>query len=153
MKKYPDAEYFPLTTENLSDALQIAEKWFAEKFDGDISLKIELAEIKEAADNWENLGMKGGILYADGEPAAMVMFSLLNENCIDVHFEKSVDKFALNGAFVAINKFMASSAENLSCEYINREEDMGVPGLKKAKESWQPHFKLKKYYGEILNDF
>ncbi len=150
MKEYPNSEYFPLTTENFPDALQIAEKWFAEKFDEDISLKIELAGIKEAINNWENLGMKGGILYADDEPAAMVMFSVLNENCIDVHFEKSTNKFAATGAFVAINKFIASSAENFSREYINREEDMGIPGLKKAKESWQPNFKLKKYYGEIL---
>lgn len=150
MKEYPDAEYFPLTKENLPDALQIAEKWFSEKFDGDISLKIELESIKEAINNWENLGMKGGILYAGGEPAAMVMFSVLNENCIDVHFEKSTNKFALNGAFVAINKFMASAEENFSREYINREEDMGVAGLKKSKESWQPHFKLKKFHGEIF---
>ena len=150
MRIYPEAKYLPLTTNLLPDALNIAEKWLSEHDYEDISLQNELASIHEAADNWENLKMQGGILYADGEPAAMIMFSALSEQCIDVHFEKATNKFAADGAFAAINKFMASSKVLENCTYINREEDMGIPALQKSKESYQPDFKLKKYYGEVF---
>lgn len=149
MRNYPDAKYFSLTLDKLPDALQVAEKWLTEHEDGDISLQIEFECIKEAVENWENLGMKGEILYAYDEPVAMIMFSELSEQCIDVHFEKSTNEFAQNGAPIAINKFMASSEENSAYKYINREEDMGIIGLKQSKESYNPHFKIKKFYGVV----
>lgn len=146
---YPDAKYFPLTVENLPDALQVAEKWFAEHDDDDVSLQSELMSIHEVVANWKSLDMKGGVIYADGEPAVMIMFSILNEQCLDVHFEKATNKFAADGAFAVVNQCMASSKETATCEYVNREEDMGIIGLKKSKESYRPIFKIKKYYGEI----
>ena len=80
----------------------------------------------------------------------MIMFSTLSEHCIDIHFEKSTKKFALNGAFAAIKKFMASSKDLQAYKYINYEEDMGITNLKMAKEFYRPDFKLKKYFGEVL---
>ncbi len=150
MRTYPDAKYFPLTVEKLPDALQVAEQWFAEHDDGDVSLQSELMSIREVIANWKSLDMKGGVIYTDGEPAAMAMFSILNEQCIDIHFEKATKKFAADGAFVFLNQFMASSKEISAYEYENREEDMGILGLKKSKESYRPTFKIKKYYGEVL---
>lgn len=149
MKTYEEVKYFNLTPDFLPDAFNIAETWLAEHED-DETLQSELSSIRDAVDNWENLGMKGGIIYADGEPAAMIMFSALSDQCIDVHFEKSTNKFAADGAFAAINKFMASSEDLESYKYINREEDMGIIGLQKSKESYKPDFKLKKYYGEVF---
>lgn len=149
IKTYTEAEYLALTPDLLPDALNIAEKCLSEHEDDD-TLQSELSNIREAVDNWENLGMNGGILYADGEPAAMIMFSALSEQCIDVHFEKSTNNFATDGAFAAINKFMASSKDLTAYKYINREEDMGLIGLQKSKESYRPDFKLKKYYGEVF---
>ena len=92
----------------MADALHVAKQWFAEH-DNDVSLQGELLSIREVVANWNDLGMKGGVLYADGEPAAMIMFSALSDQCIDVHFEKATNKFAQGGAFTAINRFMASS--------------------------------------------
>ena len=146
-RTYPDTQYLPLTTERLADALHVAEQWFAEH-DNDVSLQGELLSIREVVANWNDLGMKGGVLYADGEPAAMIMFSALSEQCIDVHFEKATNKFAQGGAFTAINRFMASSKETSAYEYVNLEEDMGIDGLRRAKEAYRPIFKIKKYYGE-----
>ena len=149
-KFYPEAKYLPITTENLPVALNIAEKWLSEHDSDDISLQNEQFSIHEAADNWEKLGMRGGILYADGEPAAMIIFSFLNEQCIDAHFEKSANKFAQVGASATIKKFMASVEENSTYKYINFEEDVGIIGLKRAKESYRLYFKIKKYYGEVF---
>lgn len=148
IKTYDEVKYFNLTPDLLPDALNIAEKWFSEH-ENDENLQSELSNIRETVDNWEKLDMKGGILYADGEPAAMIMFST-SEQCIDVHFEKSTNKFAADGAFAAINKFMASSKDLQAYKYINREEDMGIIGLQRSKESYRPDFKLKKYYGEVF---
>ncbi len=150
MKTYPDAKYFPLTKDLLPDALNISEKWLSEHDDADIFLQFELSNIREAVNNWENLEMQSGILYADGEPAAMIMFSALSEQCIDAHFEKSQKKFAENGAFVAINKFIASSKTLEPYEYINMEEDIRIAGLKQSKDLYRPVFKIKKYYGEFF---
>ncbi len=147
---YPDAQYLPLTTERLPDALHVAEQWFAEHDDGDVSLQGELESIREAVANWESLGMKGGVLYADGEPAAMIMFSAVSEQCLDVHFEKATNKFAADGAFAAVSQCMASSTDLEAYTYVNWEEDMGIDGLRRTKEIYQPAFKLKKYYGEAL---
>ena len=150
MKTYAEVKYLPLTTDLLPDALKISEKWLDEHDFNDVFLQNELVGIREAAENWQNLEMQGGILYANGDPAAMIMFSTLSEQCIDIHFEKSTKKFALNGSFAAINKFLASSTALKPYKYINREEDMGIIGLQQSKTSYKPDFKLKKHFGEVF---
>ena len=64
--------------------------------------------------------------------------------------EKSANKFAQVGASATIKKFMASVEENSTYKYINFEEDVGIIGLKRAKESYRLYFKIKKYYGEVF---
>lgn len=93
----------------------------------------------------------GGILYAGGEPAAMTLASGISAVCVDVHFEKAVGAYAKNGAFAAVNQCFAASPAASAYEYVNREEDMGVEGLRRAKESYDPVYKVQKYYGEILS--
>ena len=145
---YPDASYQPITKENIADALAVAEQWFAEKeeegVDADMS---ELAHIRKGAEHWDELGLFGGVLYAEGMPAAMTMASAISKQAIDVHFEKAVGAFAAEGAFAAINQAFAASDAAAPYPYINREEDMGMPGLRKAKEAYRPAFKVEKYYG------
>ena len=145
---YPDASYQPITKENIADALAVAEQWFAEKeeegVDADMS---ELAHIRKGAEHWDELGLFGGVLYAEGMPAAMTMASVISKQAIDVHFEKAVGAFAAEGAFAAINQAFAASDAAAPYPYINREEDMGMPGLRKAKEAYRPAFKVEKYYG------
>ena len=145
---YPDASYQPITKENIADALTVAEQWFAERaeegVDADMS---ELAHIRKAAEYWEALGLFGGVLYAEGLPVAMTMASPISRQAIDVHFEKAVGAFAAEGAFAAINQAFAASDAAAPYSYVNREEDMGMPGLRKAKEAYRPAFKVEKYYG------
>ena len=145
---YPDASYQPITKENIADALTVAEQWFAERaeegVDADMS---ELAHIRKAAEYWEALALFGGVLYAEGLPVAMTMASPISRQAIDVHFEKAVGAFAAEGAFAAINQAFAASDAAAPYSYVNREEDMGMPGLRKAKEAYRPAFKVEKYYG------
>ncbi len=147
-RRFPDASYHPITKDNIADALAVAEQWFVEKAEDGIDVDMsELAHIRKAAEHWEALGLFGGVLYAEGVPAAMTMASAISPQVIDVHFEKAVGAFAAEGAFAAVNQAFAASEAAAPYPYINREEDMGMPGLRKAKEAYRPAFKVEKYYG------
>ena len=145
---YPDASYRPIAKENMGDAIAVAEKWFAERMEesGEADMS-ELAHIRKAAEHWDALGLFGGVLYAEGVPAAMTMASAISRQVIDVHFEKAIGAFAAEGAYAAVNQAFAASEAAAAYPYINREEDMGIPGLRKAKEAYRPAFKVEKYYG------
>ena len=149
VKSYSTVEYAPFTDKNLPDALKIAEAWLAERDEDDTTHK-EWLSIQKAAEYWRELGILGGIIYADGEAAAFEMLSVLSPRCVDAHFRKAITQFAADGAYAVINNRCASAKEIVGYDYINEEEDMGMAGLKKAKESYHPAFKLKKYYGEVL---
>ena len=94
---------------------------------------------------WDGLGMTGGILYADGSPAAFTAGERLGSDTIDVHFEKAPDD--LPGAYPMIAREFARHLQKDFPEirYLNREEDMGIPGLRKAKEEWYPMFMIDKF--------
>ena len=147
--QYSEVIYSYITERNLPDALKIAEAWFTERKTEENLKEPERRCIAKAAEYWRELKMFGGILYADGDAVAMNMSSALSPNCVDTHFEKAVGRFADDGAYAVINKEFAGSAEIAGFFYINREEDMGISGLKKAKMSYQPAFKLVKYYGVV----
>lgn len=146
---YPEAAYLPLTAERLPDALRVAKQWLDEHGEAETDAQDEWASIQEVVAHWERLGMMGGVLYVDGAPVAMTMASVLSSQCLDVHFEKAAGVFAADGAFSVINQCFAASEEAGAYIYINREEDMGIEGLQKAKESYQPCLKLEKYYGSV----
>ena len=69
---------------------------------------------------------------------------MISENVCDVHFEKCISEYALNGGYAFINKEFASML-NEDIIYINREEDVGIEGLRKAKMSYRPKMIVKKY--------
>ena len=89
------------------------------------------------------MSLSGGIIYANNVPVAMTIASYINDAAVDIHFEKAVGEYAVNGGFAAINQMYASTLKDV--KFINREEDINIPGLRKAKESYHPKFMLKKY--------
>ena len=151
MRIYPDAQFFHITTDHLPDAFKIAQQWFAEKYKGEQSFQSKLESIRESCDNWKNLGLKGVIAYIGGEPAAMAFFSAVNTKCIVIYIVHAVPKFISSGIYPAIYRFIASTEENSTYEYINLEEDLGFLNLRRSKEAYYPLFKIKKYYGEVFN--
>ena len=146
-KIYDDAHYEPITPANAHDALAVAKKWLDERPDEPTAEELgEFDCITKALAGVSAIGLVGGILYVGSEPAAMTLASRISLSCVDVHYEKAWGEYAQNGAFTVINQMFAAS-DSIPCDYINREEDMGLPGLRTAKESYYPAFKLKKYYG------
>lgn len=147
-------EYKQFPQNNIADdILQVEEDWYSERsndvekaFD-DYSLTLEKESIKIAVQNAELLGLTGGVIYVNQKPVAMCLASPISEDVIDVHFEKVLSEFAQNGGYATINNLFAKNCNQL---YINREEDMGVEGLRHAKLSYKPEILLDKFYGKII---
>lgn len=131
------------------DIVKVSEEWLKERFDSGIEedrkiLEMELDSIKIAVQNKETFGIEGGVLYVDGKPVAMTLASKISEKILDVHYEKCLSEVAQFGAYAVINWCFANAVEKF--EYLNREEDMGVEGLRKAKLSYHPDILLEKFY-------
>lgn len=144
VRTYPDYKYYEIGACNIYDAQKVADAWYYEHLqDEDASQLAEYKVIKEALDNFEELGLIGGIIYVNDSPCAMTIASKINENTVDVHFEKAVGEYALNGGYAAINKLFSEKLDGVT--WLNREEDIGIEGLRKAKLSYRPKIMLKKY--------
>lgn len=144
VRTYPDYKYYEIGACNIYDAQKVADAWYYEHLqDEDASQLAEYKAIKEALDNFEELGLIGGIIYVNDSPCAMTIASKINENTVDVHFEKAVGEYALNGGYAAINKLFSEKLDGVT--WLNREEDIGIEGLRKAKLSYRPKIILKKY--------
>ena len=154
-----DYRFEPLTSGNLQEAREIEEKWLEEALATASSgansaasddLKIEKEIIFFALENFERFekvcGMTGGLLYVDDKPAAFCVASLLSAAVTDVHFEKCLFEYARDGGYAVINNEFSKSVKT---EFINREEDLGIEGLRKAKLSYYPEEILEKYNGTI----
>lgn len=144
VRTYPDYKYYEIGACNIYDAQKVADAWYYEHLqDEDASQLAEYKAIKEALENFEELGLIGGIIYVNDSPCAMTIASKINENAVDVHFEKAVGEYALNGGYAAINKLFSEKLDGVT--WLNREEDIGIEGLRKAKLSYRPKIMLKKY--------
>lgn len=141
MRTYPDAELRPLTTSNSGDAMRAADLWFAEQRAG-VDQTGERLAIEQAVHRCDELGIVGYVLYVFGEPVGMTAGSPINTSVFDVHFEKAAGPSAEAGAYSFINKALASSVD---AEWLNREEDLGDLGIRRAKLSYCPRIILKKY--------
>lgn len=132
------------------DIIYIEEKWLDEKNSSggnpDHALLLEKKSITSAVEFHSALNIRGGVLYVDKKPAAMTLASPVSSQVMDIHFEKALSDYAADGAYSVVNNLFAKESENFL--YLNREEDMGVEGLRKAKLSYKPDIILDKFYGE-----
>lgn len=153
-KKYSDFKLELITQQNLSTAYEIGQKWFEENMAPEFimtpsqeeTIKLERKIFCTAFKNFEQFSklaqMKGTILFVNNEPVAFCLSSLLCTDVTDIHFEKCLAAYAKDGAYAIINN---EYAKTISTKYINREEDLGIEGLRKAKNSYYPQIFLDKY--------
>ena len=107
----------------------------------------EHCAVWQALENYQALAMRGGVLYVDGRMAAFTMGSPSCSDALTVQIEKAMAD--IPGAYPLINReFIAH--EGLDFPYVNREEDMGIEGLRKAKLSYRPVELTAKYRMEPL---
>lgn len=157
-KKHPDVKFELLDEHNIKHAYEIEEKWLLEntmqnqdaETDDSQDLQQEQRIIQTALDNFtyfsKHADMKGGILFVKNEPVAFCLSSTLSNSVTDIHFEKCLSPFAKDGGYAVINN---EFAKTVSTKYINREEDLGIEGLRKAKRSYYPEIFFEKFDVEI----
>ncbi len=107
----------------------------------DESLIEEQKAINYALDNFNQLDFMGGILCIDNESVAYTFGEMLNSNTLVIHIEKAHTQF--EGSYQAINNLFLKNC-NVSTKFVNREQDLGIPGLRKAKESYKTLYMVKK---------
>ena len=143
-KLYPDYEFLPLTQELIPECLRLRELWQAHKEDEDgrLSPDVEKQSIEYAFSHWEELGCQGGVIRINGKIAAFTYGGPVNYDTFDVCVEKA--DYNYEGIYAVINRdFVRSLPEQYI--HINREEDLGIPGLRRAKESYKPELLLHKF--------
>ena len=139
-------EFVKISTNNLDIAKEFVAEFYKEKDDPD--LKDEAIAIGEMFANYDNLGFIGGLLYQNGKPVAFTAGTPLDEEVFDVHFEKALPD--IEGAYTMVNREFARLvvSELPGIGAFNREEDMGIEGLRKAKLSYHPDILLMKYFAK-----
>lgn len=135
-------EFQPLTQERFDDCMSVHKAWSNAREGGSADENFAIAR---AFQHWDALGFEGGVLYADGQPVAFTVGEQINEDTVDIHFEKALD--TVPGAYPMVAREFARqlNADHPQLRYLNREEDMGIENLRKAKESWYPLYLLEKY--------
>ena len=141
--------YEDLGPDNLEACLEIAKAWADQSMSTGEKVKSperELGALSLAIRHFDALALSGGLIRIDGKPVAFTIGEEINSKLFLLHFEKALSGY--DGLYAAINHEFA--ARNLSgYEYINREEDMGIEGLRRAKLSYYPAILLDRYTAEL----
>ena len=152
--EHPEAVCVPLDGEHLGPARDMVDSWFRQRIAEDPhgEYLLEQVAINRAFQHFKALEMEGLMLLDGGEVLAVTLGSRLSRDTIDVHFEKARED--VEGAYAAINCEFARYLRNKHPEvkFLNREDDMGLEGLRKAKLSYQPHHFEEKYWACLMED-
>lgn len=151
---FPYSEAQPIGPENIGAVEQLIDTWYDVRLreDPQGDYHMEQAALKKALQNYKALGMEGLVLM-DGQTAlAMTFGSPISPDTFDVHFEKALPE--AEGAYAAINFEFARYLQNKYPQllYLNREDDLGQEGLRKAKLSYYPHHMVEKCWACLLED-
>ena len=147
MRTYPNWNYTPITPDRIQECLEMERQWcIVNNCEQEEGLGAERQAVIYALHHFEELGLTGGILHVDGHIAAFTFGMPINENTFGVHAEKADSN--IEGAYAVINQQFARHIPEQYI-YLNREEDLGIEGLRKAKLSYQPTLILEKYSASL----
>lgn len=134
----------PIETENKPEVREFLIRWCEQKgCDEDPFLLHERQATMFAIDNFFDLGLEGCVIRVDGQIEALSIYEQMTEDTAVIHFEKA--NFDITGLYQAIN-YEAARLLAPRYRYINRESDMGVEGLRRAKEKYRPDHMLKVFH-------
>lgn len=136
--------YKELAKDQFDDCIEIFDSWAAD-------METDSAEEKEAVisalENMEALGLCGAVLYIGRKPVAFTIGEHFKDDTALIHIEKAVPDLA--EAYSVINQQFVSRKWQGKVKYINREEDMGIEGLRIAKMSYRPYKFIEKFNIEL----
>ena len=142
--------YEEIDSSNTDDCRKMNLIWEEQNADGKQGdLSLELQAIDRAFDNFDALSLRGGLIRVDGRVVAYTMGEQMSDDTFCTHFEKAFPD--MRGAYPIINREFAINTIN-DFEFVDREEDMGIEGLRKAKLSYYPVTLVKKYRAKYNGD-
>ena len=165
LQEYGNFVFEEISAHNIPAILEAYEKWFEANPNKSDGLQFEYLGIQDALNLYENLGLQGGVIFIDGKVGAFSFGEVLacnlayeqsdlaqtlsGESYINksgkvavMHIEKADSQY--RGIYQAINQQVLQHCFS-DCVWVNREEDLGIEGLRKAKQSYQPAFLLEKF--------
>ena len=135
-----------LTPAHYLQVKELVDRWIQEKEQNERfqAYFVERDNISRSFEHFEQLSLEGMALFVDDRMIAFTYGSPINDTTFDIHIEKADTSYV--GVFAMINQqFIQSLSPKYS--YVNREEDMGIPGLRKSKMSYHPDILYAKWYG------
>ena len=151
---YPHYTLEPLGSAHIDEVKTLTDRWFAHKLEEDPQgdYHMERAAISKALKHYEELGMEGLVLRDGADVLAYTLGSPLSPDTFDIHFEKARPE--AEGAYPVINcefaRYLREKYPHI--QYLNREDDLGLEGLRKAKLSYYPHHLVEKCWACLLED-
>lgn len=151
---FPHYTTEPLSEANIDEVRSLTDRWYAQKLlenpQGDYHM--ERAALTKALNHYTQLGMEGLVLRDGADVLAFTLGSFLSPDTFDIHFEKASPE--AESAYPVINCEFARylRAKYPSLAFLNREDDLGLEGLRKAKLSYYPHHLVEKCWACLLED-
>jgi len=135
--------YEPVTADLVPQCIAMQQRWCASRSCGaDPSFCVEYTAILTMFEHFSELNLIGGIIRVDGEIQAFAIGEQLNPDTAVCHFEKAMP--GVQGLGQLINQWFALYGLD-GFTFVNREQDLGIPGLRHAKKSYHPHHLVEKY--------
>lgn len=132
---------------NISEVKDFLRRWCIQKgCKEDPFLIMERQATMFSLENMEELGLSGSVIRIDDSIEALSMYEKMSNSMLVTHYEKA--NFEIQGLYQAINNEVALLHRN-SYEFMNRESDMGVPGLRKAKKKYGPDHMLEVHHAKL----
>lgn len=148
-EQFPDWLLEDITPANVPECVELERQWAAlrqeEAGEDAGAISEETVAVIEALYHMDKLGLEGALIRADGGPVAFSLGGFITPECFDVNFEKSFGD--IQGAYPVINRELARliRERHPQVKWFNREDDMGLDGLRRAKQSYYPDILLPKY--------
>lgn len=154
LQEHPDWVTEPITEALIPECRQMVADWYVhhDALHGVNDFDLEKAAIRRCFENYAALGMEGLVIRLGGRIIALTMGNRTAPDTFDVNFEKAYSD--IQGAYPLVNRTFARFLREKYPElhYLNREDDMGLPGLRKAKESYHPDLLAEKISATLMED-
>lgn len=146
-EEYAGFSFEEIGASNLANLRTTWGVWSADIESSDVGRLNESVGINDVFENYDALGFRGGLLRFEGKIIAFSFGEIVSDELCVIHIEKADINY--RGAYQAINQQLLKHCFS-EVKYVNREEDLGIEGLRKAKLSYNPNIILEKYEAVIL---
>lgn len=149
---HPDYRLEPITDENTPLVQELLDRWYKTRLAADPSADfyMEQIAISKALRHRKELDMEGLVLMDGEEILAMTLGSHLAENTFDVQFEKAIDESAYVAMCSGFADHLMKAYPHL--QFLNREDDLGIEGLRKSKLAYNPVALIEKHWACLKED-